>query len=345
MKFLKKLKLGNLELPSNVWCAPLAGCSDWPFRSMTKLYKPGLLFCEMVKMDALVRHEGSTFRILDYTKDMHPIGAQLCGAKLHYAAQSAKVIEDLGFDVLDLNCGCPVDKVTKDGSGSGLLKNPELIGQILYEMVKSVQIPVTVKIRIGWDEDNINATDIVKIAEQAGAKAITVHGRTRKQSYRGKACRNTIAECKKAAKEILVIGNGDIFSAESALDMFEQTACDGILIARGTMGCPWIVEDVARALEGLPPILRTPQIIKDHLLRHMDQICQYQTPRKRLLDLRRVGCYYLKNVIGAKPLREAINKAESWEKAVLDIQGFCFDDLMLITDREIEQEQEASCES
>src|SRR5579863_1856971 len=178
----RPFKLGNLELPSNIFCAPLAGCSDLPFRKMTTKFQPGIVYCEMVKMDALVRHDPHTYRLLDYTPGLHPIGAQLCGSKLQFVQQSAKIIEDLGFDVLDFNCGCPVDKVTKDGSGSGMLRTPELIGEMISAMVSAVKIPVTVKIRAGWDEAHINAAEITQIAEQAGAKAITIHGRTRAQA-------------------------------------------------------------------------------------------------------------------------------------------------------------------
>src|SRR6185437_6206308 len=204
----KPFQLGNLTLPSNIFCAPLAGCSDLPFRRMTSKYRPGLIYCEMVKMDALVRHDPHTYRLLDFEADMHPIGGQICGSKPQYAGKSAKIIEELGFDVVDLNCGCPVDKVTKDGSGSGMLKTPELIGEILSNMTAAVKIPVTVKIRAGWDEKSLNAAEIVQIAEQAGAAAICVHGRTREQGYKGPANWDWIRECKRAAKKIQVIGNG-----------------------------------------------------------------------------------------------------------------------------------------
>src|SRR3984957_5266185 len=149
--------LGKTVLRNNIFYAPLAGCPDFPFRRMSAHYRPGLMYCEMVKMDALIRHDPGTYHFLDYSPDMHPIGAQICGSKPGVAAQAAKIIEDLGFDVIDLNCGCPVDKITKDGSGSGMLKTPELIGEVLANMVAAVRIPVTVKIRAGWDESQINA--------------------------------------------------------------------------------------------------------------------------------------------------------------------------------------------
>ena len=166
--------------------------------------------------------------------------------------RAARIVEDLGFDVVDFNCGCPVDKVTKDGSGSGMLKNPELIGEMIASMVAAVKIPVTVKIRTGWDERHINAPEITAIAEKAGAKAICIHGRTREQGYSGHANWDHIRACKEVAKNIHVIGNGDVFDAPSALRMFQTTGCDAILLSRGTMGQPWIIEDIYRALEGLP---------------------------------------------------------------------------------------------
>ncbi|MES2345816.1 MAG: tRNA dihydrouridine synthase DusB [Chlamydiota bacterium] len=303
--------LGNCPLPSNIFCAPLAGCSDFPFRKMTKYYQPGLIYCEMVKMDALIRNDLNTYRLLDFETDMHPIGAQLCGSKLQLAGPCAKIIEDLGFDVVDLNCGCPVDKVTKDGSGSGLLKNPDLIGDLISNMVASVKIPVTVKIRIGWDFNQINCTEIVSIAEKAGAKAICIHGRTRSQGYKGPANWDYIRACKETAKTIKVIGNGDVMDAKSALALFEATGCDAILVARGTMGQPWITEDIYRALAGEVPLTRTFLDYKQAVFEHFQHIVSYQNEKKAVTDMRRVGCFYLKSGKGARKLREALNKSKS----------------------------------
>lgn len=322
----KPFQLGNLLLPSNIFCAPLAGCSDLPFRRMTSRYQPGLIFCEMVKMDALVRYDPHTFRMLDYEGSMHPIGAQLCGSKAHLAAKSAQIIEEMGFDVIDLNCGCPVDKVTKDGSGSGLLKNPELVGEIISNMVSAVKIPVTIKIRAGWDEESLNAGTITEIAEKAGAKAICVHGRTRKQGYQGPANWDWIRECKQKAQTILVIGNGDLFDAESVERMFKHTGCDGVLIARGTFGNPWIIEDIYLHLSGLPPKIRTGLDYKKGILEHLLQIISYQPERKVITDMRRVGCWYLKNMQGAKQLREALNHAQSSHEIRELIEGFSWED-------------------
>ncbi|WP_420421745.1 tRNA dihydrouridine synthase DusB [Simkania sp.] len=287
MRYVKPIKFKSLTLPSNVFYSPLAGCSDFPFRQMAALYPVGLMYCEMVKMDALIRHEPSTYHILDYRDSMRPIGAQLCGSKPELAGPTARIIEELGFDVVDLNCGCPVDKVTKDGSGSGMLKNPQLIGEVISNMVATVKIPVTVKIRAGWDQDSLNAPEITRIAEEAGATAIAIHGRTRVQKYTGKADWDIIRQCKEVAGSIHVIGNGDVFSAQDGLALFEQSGCDAILASRGTMGQPWIAEDVKRLDSGEPLLEVTGEMIRDHLLKHIDYIRMYQTERKASLPLLR----------------------------------------------------------
>lgn len=322
--------VGNVKLPNKVLYAPLAGCSDLPFRYMSCKYRPGIVYCEMIKIDALVRNDAHTYRLLDYLPGMHPIGAQICGSKPKLAVTAARIIEDLGFDVLDFNCGCPVDKVTKDGSGSGMLKTPDLIGEVLSSVIAVVKIPVTVKIRAGWDENSINAVEITRIAERAGAKAIAIHGRTRQQAYKGKANWDHIRDCKAVAKEILVIGNGDVFDAESALRMFTHTHCDAVLVSRGTMGQPWIAEDILRALDHLPPLTRTVNDIREALLEHFDAIVRYQPEKQALLDMRRVGCWYLKRCHGAKELRIQINKSASTQESFAAIEHFPWDCLQLI---------------
>lgn len=311
--FKSLFHLGQLELPNNVFYAPLAGCSDFPFRKMTSKYRPGLIFCEMVKMDALIRHDQGTFHILDYDQGMHPIAGQLCGSKPELAGKAAKIIEELGFDSVDLNCGCPVDKVTKDGSGSGMLKTPDLIGEVLANMVAAVKIPVTVKIRAGWDETQINASLITQIAEQAGAKAICIHGRTRKQAYKGPANWDYIKACKDVAKTIKIIGNGDVMDGPSAKRMFEYTGCDAVLVARGTMGQPWVIEDIIRYLEAGNVRERTLEECRQGLLEHFLYTLDYQPARRVAIDMRRIGCWYMKKSAGTRPFREAISRAQSPE--------------------------------
>lgn len=314
--------IGTAKLPNKVLYAPLAGCSDLPFRRMSCRYRPGIVYCEMVKIDALIRNDSHTYRLLDYDADMHPIGAQLCGSKPKIAAAAARIVEDLGFDVIDFNCGCPVDKVTKDGSGSGMLKTPDLIGEVLSAIIGAVKIPVTVKIRAGWDEKSINAVEITRIAEKAGAKAIAIHGRTREQGYKGRANWDHIKACKETAKEILVIGNGDVFDAESALRMFAYTQCDAVLVSRGTMGQPWIAEDILRALDGLPLLQRSAADLRESLLEHFECITRYQPEKQSLLDMRRVGCWYLKRLSNVKELRNQLNRSATTSEVFQHLAHF-----------------------
>lgn len=302
----KKLKFGNLVLDHNVIYAPLAGVSDFPYRQISALFRPALLYCEMVKIEPVVRRIPETMRMLDYDESMRPIGAQICGSDPELASTAAKIVEDLGFDVVDLNCGCPVDKVTKLGCGSGMLKHPEKIGEVLRAMVLAVKIPVTVKVRAGWDSSTINAPFITKIAEEAGAKAIYVHGRTRQQGYVGNADWQVITECKKAAKEIVVIGNGDVFSPESAMQMMQETGVDGILVARGTMGNPWICQDILRAFMNETPDCRTGMDRKKMLMQHLLFSSKYKDARGTLVDAKKLISWYCKNIFQAKALRKEV---------------------------------------
>lgn len=309
------IQIGQKKFQTNVFYAPLAGCSDFPYREMARAYSPpGLVFCEMVKMEALMRGDKNTFRLLDHTPSSHAIGAQLCGSNTELAAPAARILEDLGFHLIDLNCGCPVDKVTRDGSGSGLLKNPEKIGKLLRNIVEAVSLPVTLKIRAGWDENQIVGPLLTEIAEQAGASAIFVHGRTRAQAYKGPSNWDYIKDCKSKAKTIKVFGNGDLFCAQDALNMLDQTKCDGVLIARGTFGQPWIAEDIHRALAGLPPINRDFEFCKQALLQHFELIRKYGHEKKAILDMRRVGCWYFHKGEGGKEFRKQISRVKSLEE-------------------------------
>jgi tRNA-dihydrouridine synthase B len=335
--------MGNIELPSNIFCAPLAGCSDLAFRRMTVKYKPGLVYCEMVKMDALIRHDPNTYRLLDYESSMHPIGGQLCGSKPEIAGECAKIIEDLGFDVVDLNCGCPVDKVTKDGSGSGMLKNLDLIGDVLCNMVAAVKIPVTIKIRAGWDASHIVAPEVTRIAEEAGASAICIHGRTRAQGYQGPANWDFIRDCKRASKTIPIIGNGDVVDPIAAQKLFEHTGCDAILLARGTMGKPWLIEDIYRHFSGEEPIVRTGRDHRDILLEHLDHIVSYQNDRRALLDLRRIGCWFLRGGKNMRHLRESLNRSKSALEIRQMICNYPWDEAGTFDAEPIEESCASSC--
>ena len=321
--YKKPFQLGPLSLPNNIFIAPMAGCTDIPYRQIVAQYRPGLMFCEMVKIEALVRKDHHTLQYLEYDKNIRPIGAQICGSNPIIVADAAKMIEDLGFDLLDINCGCPVPKVTKDGSGSAMLLHPELIEEILYKVIDAVKIPVTIKIRMGWDKENIIAEKIVEIAERAGAVAITIHGRTRNQRYKGKANWEIIRLCKQRAKTIKIIGNGDIWSAKDACDMFALTGCDGVMLARGALGKPWLVQEIEEmSLEGTSLSQRENSIFLE-LKKHFELILKStQQERKILFDMRRVGCWYLKSFEGAKSLRAAINTAASPSEVMSILEDF-----------------------
>src|SRR5262249_41188449 len=219
-------------------------------------------------------------------------------------------------------CGCPVDKVTKDGSGSGMLKTPEKIGEMIANMVAAVKIPVTLKVRAGWDDENINAVEITQIAEKAGATAIFVHGRTREQAYKGAANWAHIKACKGVANTIKVIGNGDVFTPEAALRMFAETGCDGVLVSRGTMGQPWIVDDIRKVMRGEPYAERSLAACKQALLDHFAFSTQYKSERGALVDMRKVCCWYLKNGTGARKFRGKASHATSLQEVEQLIHDF-----------------------
>ncbi len=199
----------------------------------------------------------------------------------------------------------------------------------LSNIIAAVKVPVTVKIRTGWDDKSINAVEITRIAERAGAKAITIHGRTREQGYKGKANWDHIKACKEAARDILVIGNGDVFDAESALRMFAHTKCDAVLVSRGTMGQPWIAQDILRALDGLDPLPRSVGDLRDSLLEHFDCIVRYQPEKQSLLDMRRVGCWYLKRLVGVKELRVLLNRSSSTSEVFQHLNQFSWESAVM----------------
>ena len=307
-KYLEPIYFNNLKLNNRVFYAPLAGCSDYPFRQMSAKYRPGLMYAEMVKMEALIRLDPQTLHMLDYSPEMYPIGAQICGSNPNVAAKAAKILEQMGFATIDLNCGCPVDKITKDGSGSAMLKTPQLIGEVLSSMKAAVKIPVTVKIRAGWHDGEINAPEIVKIAEKAGAASICVHARTREQAYRGSANWQYIKECKQVANNIKVVGNGDVVDGPSALKMLEETGCDAVLVARATMGQPWIVEEILSFFEGKEVSEKTVEEARAILLQHYYEMAKYHNDHRICVDMRRVGCWYLKKAPGTRKFREIISR-------------------------------------
>ena len=255
---INKLQIGNVTLENNLVLAPMAGVTDLPFRLLCKEQGAALCCMEMVSAKGIYYNNKNTESLLTVDERERPVSLQLFGSDPDIMAAMAAKIEHRNFDILDINMGCPVPKVVNNGDGSALMKNPRLAGEIIEKMVKAVNKPVTVKIRKGFDEEHINAVEMAHIAQESGAAAVAVHGRTREQYYSGKADWSIIADVK-AAVSIPVIGNGDILDAKDVIAMKEQTNCDGFMIGRGAQGNPWIFHQILHYFEtgeliGKPPL-------------------------------------------------------------------------------------------
>ena len=241
------LRIGNVELKNNVILAPMAGLTDLPFRRICEIYKPGLVVTEMVSSKALQYNDDKTKKLLNMEGETRPISAQIFGSDVEAMKYAASYVSKIA-DIVDINMGCPAPKVVKNGDGSKLLLDLKKVEEITKAVVESSKVPVTVKIRKGWDNEHIVAVDVAKIVEKAGAKAITVHGRTRSEFYTGKADWDIIKKVKEEVS-IPVIGNGDIKTPEDAKKILEYTHCDGIMIGRGVLGNPWLIEQIQTYLE------------------------------------------------------------------------------------------------
>lgn len=259
------MRLGNLQLPNNLLLAPMAGITDYPFRQLAREMGCGLAFTEMISAEGLLR-KGESF--LKIAKGEHPVSIQLFGSKSDALAEAASKAEALGADTIDLNMGCPAEKVIKTGAGAALMRFPEKVKEILVAMRKSVSCPLTIKIRSGWDESLINAVEISKLAEGCGVDAIILHPRTKKQAFRGHADWRLISQVKQAVR-IPVIGNGDLNTSASIQKMFEETGCDGVMIGRGTLGNPWIFSrwpPGPQKKDGVISLRERRRVIDQHLL-------------------------------------------------------------------------------
>ena len=310
----RTLKIGNVELKNRYILAPMAGVTDLPFRLLCKEQGAGLLCMEMISAKALQYKNRNTKALLQIDPREYPVSLQLFGADPDIISEQAKAIEELPFQILDINMGCPVPKVVKNGEGSALMKKPRLVYDVVYKTVRAISKPVTVKIRKGFDEEHVNAVEIAKIIEEAGGAAVAVHGRTREQYYSGKADWDIIRQVKEAVS-IPVIGNGDVTGSLAAEQLLEETGCDGVMIGRGCQGNPWIFRELNEYEEtGKVPHRPSKKEIKEMMLRHAQLQIELKGDYLGIREMRKHVAWYTKGMEGSAKLRDEINRVESYEE-------------------------------
>ncbi len=318
---MKKLTIGKVTLENNLILAPMAGVTDLPFRRLCKEQGAGLICMEMVSAKAIMYNNKNTESLLTIHDSEKPVSLQLFGSDPEIMSEMAKRIEERDFAILDINMGCPVPKVVNNHEGSALMKDPALAERIVEKTVKAISKPVTVKIRKGFDDQHINAVEIAKAVEAAGASAVAVHGRTREQYYSGKADWEIIAKVK-AAVSIPVIGNGDIVDGESAAKMLEQTGCDAVMVGRAARGNPWIFREIRSYLETgekLPP--PSAEEKRDVILRHAEWQLQTKGEYIGIREMRKhLSCYTAGYPHSAK-LRQKINEMETMEQLIESVDS------------------------
>lgn len=319
--YLKKLKIGNVELENNIILAPMAGITDLPFRVICKEYGAGLVCTEMVSSRALFYSDEKTKKLLNTNNEKRPISFQIFGSDEETFEFSANYLNNIA-DIIDINMGCPAPKVVKNGDGSKLLLDIEKAEKVIKAVVKNSTKPVTLKIRKGWDCNNIVATEFAQMAEKAGVSAITIHGRTRTEMYSGKVDLDIIKKVKESVK-IPVIGNGDIVDEESALKMFEYTGVDGIMIGRGTFGNPWIFERIKYYLETGEKL---PLVTNEEKLRVIKKQIQLELDNKpevtAIREMRKHIAWYTKNMPNSSEFRCEINKIEDKEQLMEIVEDY-----------------------
>ncbi|AZR74670.1 tRNA dihydrouridine synthase DusB [Anoxybacter fermentans] len=316
------MKIGNIVIENPVILAPMAGVTDLPFRQIVKKMGCGLVYTEMVSAKGLIYGNERTERLLEFEKDEIPVAIQLFGSEPEIMAKAARLVAEKKPAIIDINMGCPTPKIVKNGDGSALMKDPVLAGEIVAAMTEAVDIPITVKMRKGWDEDSVNAVELAQICVKNGAKAIAVHGRTREQFYSGKADWKIIREVKEAV-DVPVIGNGDIFSPEDAVAMFEETGCDAVMIGRGCQGNPWIFKRVTHYLktgEILPPPSYSERIKMaiEHFKRHI----AYKGEEAGIPQMRKHLAWYIKGLPHCTKVKEEIFRLKSSDEIISTLRDY-----------------------
>ncbi|MCI8342273.1 MAG: tRNA dihydrouridine synthase DusB [Firmicutes bacterium] len=316
------MKIGNVELKNNIFLAPMAGVTDLPFRLICAEMGCGLVYSEMISAKGMFYGGGNTQRLLCSSENERPLAVQIFGSSPEIMGQMAKSLEDAPVDVIDVNMGCPAPKIVKNGDGSALMKNPELVGEIVRTLVEAQSKPVTIKIRKGFDDSCVNAVEIAQIAEENGAAAVAVHGRTRQQYYSGKADWDIIKKVKKAVS-IPVIGNGDVFTPQDAKNLIDHTKCDAIMIGRGAQGNPWIFGHAKHYIETgelLPP----PELSEKGAvaMRHFNMLTELKGEYIAVREMRRHLADYIKGINGAAQMRVLVNSAETAADMKMYIEKF-----------------------